>query len=249
MKKLLVINLYNLKVLEFGQFIKSSINNTQALGTITDANTNLLLAALLAKSGEYDLAMMHIAKSAETIKIENADIARDRAVTTFERQLSVYEYSETTTELDAYASLIIVMNVYKNMQKMNYEEESNAIDNFIIEMNKPANSPHIFTLGLDSFLTRIETKNTEFKTVFAGRTLETAAKPNYDVKALRTEIRNLYQGFANYILAIANLQPTSQSNDILNVLNAVRKYYHDLLAIREGKKGEDETPIPPMPEA
>lgn len=250
MKKLNPIGLTDLRVLEFGQFMKSSISSTQALAPIADANTTAFLTALIAQSNEYDLAMMNIAKSAETIKIENADKARDQSVTVFERQLSVFEYSEVPAELDAFASIMVVMNVYKNMQNMNYEQESNAIDNFVTELSNATYAPHVFTLGMDALVARISTKNTEFKTLFEGRTLELAAKPSYDVKSMRNDLRVTYQDFANYILSMAKLPGATQAVDILNVLNTVRKYYHDLLAVRAGKNNdEEETPIPPMPEA
>lgn len=248
MKKLHKLSVTHLRVLEIGQFNKTTLTNLANLpaGTIVDTALFNYIDQLTIKSNNYDAAMLHLAKSDETIKIANADKIRDRAVSAYIRQLSVYELSEVQTELDAYASLNNLMTPYSGINDMNYEQETNAIDNLLADLAKPQYTPHIATLNMASLVTRINTKNTEFKAAFNVRMQETASKPTYDVKQLRTELMDTYNLMANYVLAMANALNTEEFELSLNTINAVRTYYDNVLAHRQGN---DETPIPPMPEA
>lgn len=249
MKELHPLNLARLSVLEFGQHIKSVKTNLNLLGPgfITDSVMITYLTQLGAKSDTYDLAMKNIAKSDETAKITSADLVRDNLITTLQRQLSVYEFTEDENKHLAYLSLNTLFNVYKGIKTWNLEEESNGIDNLIVDMESDKYASNLELLLMKDFKDELIVANNKFKELFNGRTQESASKETYDVKAMRKDIGGNYTDFCNYTLSMAKALNTDQYNQSLSVINTIRKYYSDRLVTRPpAKKGETPAPIPPI---
>lgn len=249
MKQLQVLSLTRLSVLEFGQHIKTVLENIRLLGKdlISDKVLADYLRALNAEMAEYDKAMLQITKSDETAKIAAADKRRDDAVSTLVRQLSVYEFTENAAEYDAYQSLTTVFNTYKGLQRWNLEEETNGIENLLADLADSKYGPYMELLRMQAYAERLATHNTAFKTLFANRVQEVSAKDTYDVPALRRQLKELYDDMTAYVLIMAKAQNAEQHNKCLDVINTVRKYYHDLLAKRKpGSNGTPDAPIPPM---
>ena len=252
MKEIQKLNLARLTVLEFGQHIKSTLQNINLLGAgfITDAVLTHYLSQLNLKMVDYDKAMLQISKSDETAKIVEADKLRDNALSATTRQLSVFELSENPAEVLAYESLKTVFKTYGGIQSWNFEEESNGIDNLVVELGNTKYAPHIALLGMGGLVSRITVRNAEFKTIFAGRTQEVSVKVVYDTKTMRANIKTVNDDMNNYVLSMAKAQNTDQYNRSLDVINTVRKYYSDLLAKRKpATKDAKIVEIPPMPAA
>ncbi len=249
MKQLQTLSLTRLSVLEFGQHIKSVVTNIGLLGKdfITDKALADYLQELNTQTVGYDKAMLQIAKSDETAKIVAADTRRDNAVTALTRQLWVYELSEDEAELLAYQSLATVVNTYKGIQRWNLEEETNGIDNLLADLLDSKYKPYVELLQMLPYVNRMEATNAAFKTLFASRTLEASSKESYDVPAMRKAIKTVYEDMVGYVLTMAKAKKTEPYLKTLDVINTVRKYYHDLLAKR--KSNNDDAPdasIPPM---
>jgi Family of unknown function (DUF6261) len=249
MKQIQTLSLTQLSVLEFGQHIKTVHYNIGLLGKdlITDKVLADYLATLNTESTEYDKAMLQIAKSDETAKIAAADKRRDNALSTLIRQLSVFEFAEDDAEHEAYQSLSIVFNTYKGMQRWNLEEETNGIDNLLTDLAADKYRPLVQLLGMQRYVDRLATHNTAFKTLFSNRVQEVSAKEIYDVPAMRRVLKEKYDDMTAYVVLMAKRPDAEQYTQCLDVINTVRKYYHDLLAKRKpGSDGEPDAPIPPM---
>jgi Family of unknown function (DUF6261) len=250
MKTLHPVNLARLSVLEFGQHIKSVNENVNLLGKgfITDSALANYLQGLQTNMVDYDKAVLQITKSDETAKIVAADRRRDNSLTALSRLLSVYELSESESELAAHASLNTLFTTYKGIQKWNFEEESNGIDNLLADLDSDKYKPLATALNMTAYIDRLKSSNDNFKTLFANRTQEVSAKETYNITAMRREIKRIYDDMASYTLSLAKAQEGNEMySKTLDILNTVRKYYHDLLAKRTGgTKDDPETPIPPM---
>ncbi len=248
MKTLETISLTRLSVLEFGQHIKSIITNISQLGGgpgfITDASLLNYLGQLQSKSDVYDQALVQIAKSDETDKIIAADKVRDMAVSAATRYLNVFELSEVEAEKLAFASLDTLFNSYKGIQDWNLEEESNGLDNLVVDLQGAKYAPHVTTLNMSTYVDRMHLGNEAFKILFNNRTLEKSSKQVFDMRAMRAEIAFIYADMADYVLAMAKVKDTNEFNQPLNVINTVRKYYSDLLAKRKATSGGT-IPVPP----
>jgi Family of unknown function (DUF6261) len=248
MKELQTVNLTRLSVLGFGQHIKSVLANVDELGKdfITDAPLRKYLQDLNVQMGPYDKAVLQITKSDETKKIVAADKLRDNVLTSLFRQLSVYELSEAANELEAYDSLHTVFNTYKGIQRWDFEQETNGIDNLLVDLADAKYKPHVELLLMQPWVDKLRERNAAFKALFVGRTQEVSSKESYDVVAMRKALKKLYTDTAEYVLSQAKALDNEQFNKCLDVINAVRKYYHDLLAKRTGGTDNPDTPIPLM---
>jgi hypothetical protein len=252
MKKLHPVSLSRLSILEIGQHIKSVVSGIKALDNSTTTIADPILQNYLNQSGvdldNYDKALLQITKSDETAKIVVADGIRDVAVSALFRYLTVFELSEVAAEVDAFASLNTLAKKYRGLQRWNFEEESNGIDQLVADLNNEKYTPMVNLLNMTNYVTRVATRNNEFKTLFAGRTQEVAFKEVYDVKQLRTNLKNNYNDLVTYVLSMAKAKELPQYDQSLNIINTVRNYYFDLLAKRKGTTASIlNNPIPPMP--
>lgn len=247
MKELQSLSLTRLTNLEFGQHTKSVLNGITTLNNATDEGFTNYLAQLATNIDNYDRAMIQVQKSDETDKIVHADQLRDKAVTALGRYLRVFELSENEDEVLAYKSLNTLLKTYKGIQTWNFEEESNGIDNLLNDLNEGKYLASVTLLNMTSYVSRITTRNNDFKTLFAGRTQEVASKEVFDVKKLRSDLKTTYTDLADYVLSMSKSKNTAEFNKALDLINTVRKYYSDLLAKRKpATKTTAETPIPPM---
>lgn len=245
MKKLQTVNLGRLTNLEFGQHVKSVKEGITTLNVVTDTGFTDYLTQLETSIENYDKALIQVRKSDETEKIAKADEARDTAISALIRYVKVYELSENEEEVLAFKSINTLLKSYKNLQEWNFEEESNGIDNLVTDLNNAKYLPSVTLLHLNSYVTRVATRNDEFKALFAGRTMHEASKEVFDVKKLRSDVKTLYTDMVTYVFAMAKSKDTDEFNQALNVLNTVRKYYADLLARRNTTSNN--TPVNPIP--
>jgi Family of unknown function (DUF6261) len=247
MKELQTVALARLTNLEFGQHVKSICKGIGLLGNLGDVNLKNYLEQTNDHIIDYDKAMLQVQKSDETAKIVAADTIRDNAVSALTRYLKVFELSEIEAEVLAYQSLNTLLKTYKGIQAWNFEEESNGIYNLVTDLNNAKYLPSVTLLKMNDYVSRITRTNDAFKTVFAGRTQETALKEVFDVKKLRANLKNTYTDLCNYVLSMAKTINNEEFNKSLEVINAVRKYYADLLAKRKSaSKSEALELIPPM---
>ena len=238
MKSLHPLTVFNLSNLEFGQHLKTIRNNLVNLSKTPITDTVLLgyLNNLDASGIIYDRAMVNIAKSDETAKIVAADSRRDKALSSLFRVADVFEFTEDENEQLAFASLKTLFDNYNGLQWWNFEEETNGIDNLIADLRNDKYSPSAQLLVMAAYIDRLSAANQSFKALFDGRTSEVALKENFDVKQLRSEMKQQYNDMVNYILTMAKALNTDQYNQALDMINTVRKYYADLLARREPGK-------------
>ena len=206
MKELAPVNMTRLVHLEFGQFVKSSVKNLKLLGNgtlITDVTAVKYLNETDAKSIDFDKVLVRIMKNAETAGIVLSDLRRDHAVTTAQRQLSVFEFTDDADERTAYLSLTTLFTSYKGIQDWNLEKETNGIDNLVADLLGEKYLPYTTLLGMVKYVERLRTENEEFKTVFNNRTQDVISEDVFDAKALRKDMKESYDRLANYVVTMA----------------------------------------------
>ena len=240
MKKLQSLSLTRLNNLEFEQHVKSIytgiIEENESESEIKDASLIQYLNEMNLKSLAYDKSMLQIVKSDETAKIFRADETRDKALTCIQRHLSVFEFSPHTNQLLAFVSLNTLFSKYKGIQNWNYEKQTSGIDNLIADLQSEKYSDSAETIRMTEFAERLQTTNNDFKLLFNGRTHEQATKEVFDVKELRGALKISYENLINYVLAMAKAVNTDEFNQSLKIINAVRKYYSDMIAKRISEK-------------
>lgn len=232
---------------EAGQLIKTTIKDLQTavVITTTDVNVNNYVNQLMAKTVIYDKGLLQIAKNEESDKLAVLDRSRDLDIAIFRKQYKVFSLSKKTNEQTAYQSMEILWRNYKKIEILNYEAESNAIDNLVQDLESTKFAPHVVTLKLGEYLTNIKASNTLFKNTFSKRNTDVAGKEVFNMKAIRRDIFITYKNFTLYVLSLAKVEvlPAVYYANILKIINTSRKYYSDMLARRNG--GDEDPPLPP----
>lgn len=249
MKELVPLSTSLLTNLEAGQLIKRTLTDVAVLspnngdGTpnpinFTDQVVNNYLTGMTNALENYELALIQIRKNDETEKIAAADVVRDRAIKAFKRAVKTFLLSEDPDEVLAAKSLTTVLLTYKDVDLLNYQAESIAIDNLVVDMQKDGYSEKVQLLNLGNYVERLDIANNNFKTLYDGRMAQTSMTIVYDAKLLRKEMITIYNAFTQYVLAMANAIDNETYNNLLMMVNGGRKSFADLLARRQGTTEE-----------
>jgi electron transfer flavoprotein alpha subunit len=224
--------------LEAGQLIKSSIKDleTQGIKTTTDRHIAKYVQKLKDDTVLYDKGLLQIQKNEETEELVRLDRIRDLSVGAYNKQLDVFENTRNANKLAAYKSLEIVANKFKDLVNLNYEAESNAIDNLLQELASPTHAPHIATLNMGEFVEDIQQTNEAFKLKFSQRSAHISSTEIFNMKLIR---KATFENYNKYIQYVESLSNVDTGNDyykkILNIINQNRKYHSDILARRQGR--------------
>jgi hypothetical protein len=234
----------SLSNMEAGQLINRHLTDVGSIdpGLRTDEPFNTYVQKLTAQSTTYEKALAQVQTHEETLKISHADDDRDKASRALELCVKLYLMSDDEAEAEAARGLKIILQNFKGLSALNYEAETMAIDKLVDELGKPANSPKVELLNMESYVTRLTTKNEAFKAHFNSRIQSEAHAEAYDMKVVRKETYQIYKEFCSYVLAMAKALKTPLFIQALDLLNAGRSYYANMLA-RQGS-GEHEPQQP-----
>ena len=230
--------------MEAGQLFRRHLGDLSTIDAslLIDVPFNNYVQQISNQSVVYENALAQVRKNEETQKIVEADVARDKATSAFGLALKLHAAADDPAEVEASRSLGILFATYKNLAKLNYEAESLAIDKLVGELNSPAYSEKITYLHMSKYVASLDETNGAFKNLFSGRMVATAMSESFDMKAIRSELQSTYNDFCDYVLAMAKALNTPLFVTALNLLNAARKYYTDLLARRTAQKTEVTNP-------
>ena len=238
--KLTPIYLQGLHHAEFGQFIDRFINDFSEanLDLNTDTDFKTIFEGLKAKTPAYNKALMQIRENENTKKIAELDKERDNEFQALKDSIKPYRNAKKDPQIKAYNTLKILLDEYKNIATLSYEEETKKIGSLLSSLKSEDYQPHITTLKIEEFTSELEKSNTAFNTLFGERSAQNIGKESYDTKALRKEITDIYRKLTNYIIVLVEIKTDPFYRKTLEVINNSRKYYADTLAKRNAQKTE-----------
>ena len=238
--KLIKFDITRLHHAEFGQFIDRFINDFSEanLDLNTDTDFKTIFEGLKAKTPAYNKALMQIRENENTKKIAELDKERDNDFQALKDSIKPYRNAKKAPQIKAYNTLKILLDEYKNIATLSYEEETKKISSLLSSLKSSDYQPHITTLKIEEFTSELEKSNTAFNTLFGERSAQNIGKVSYDTKALRKEITDIYRKLTNYIIALVEIKTDPFYRKTLEVINNSRKYYADTLAKRNGQKTE-----------
>ena len=238
--KLNPIYLQGLHHAEFGQFIDRFINDFSEanLDLNTDTDFKTIFERLKAKTPAYNKALMQIRENENTKKIAELDKERDNDFQVLKDSIKPYRNAKKDPQIKAYNTLKILLDEYKNIATLSYEEETKKISSLLSSLKSSDYQSHITTLKIEEFISELEKSNTAFNILFGEHLAQTIRKESYDTKALRKEITDIYRKLTSYIIAVVEIKTDPFYRKTLEVINNSRKYYADTLAKRNGQKTE-----------
>ena len=235
-----------LTYLEAGQLMNRHLSDLSTIDPdlLTDPPYNAYVQKIGIKLDPFKKALAQVLKNEETEKIVLADENRDKAVLAIKMAIKLYGKSDDPVEVETSRSLGILFGAYKNLEKLNYEAETLAIDKLVSDLNSPAYLDKVNLLQLNKYVARLTDTNNAFRNLFGGRMVTTATTEKYDIKALRKDLQQTYSDFTAYVLSMTKATENQLFPSALNLLNTARKYYADQLARHMAPKAMSGKPSP-----
>lgn len=168
-------NLKNLRIMDFFQVVsnisahleKYDLNALKLTDTATNLQTSL---------SELDEALKPLRVSGDTLKLNELDARRDRALVGLRAFLKSFSHFPDAAKTNAANKLKAELEKYgKSPQTLPLREETAMIHNILQDFAKPENAAFVTELGAATWITELQTTNTEFETLYNRRTQENAA--------------------------------------------------------------------------
>ncbi len=226
----------NLTLLEVGQLINRHQQDIGLLDhtLITDSPLQNYLSTLFANNATFTQGLMKTQKDEKTKLLENDDLIRDKAVTTFGKAIRLSLDSDNAEEVAAAKSISVLLSTYKEITTLPYEAETLAVEKLVAALESDEYRSKVTTTNSEKYVTRIKSANETFKTHFSDRSMAAALSESADNKKARKELLDYYGETTGYLVSMANAYKTEQFIQPLAVINGGRKYYADSLARRAG---------------
>lgn len=233
-----VKKLHNMEHIEF---------HAEFVGTVREAGAEVhrsadLVAKHDARFAILDEGLKRIVKSPRTEELQKADKERDetyRGLVAFNKAMTLHH--EVLIHAAA-VRVLIVINTYKNVAAMNYEEETSAIDNLVQDLKSAKYAPDVQTIGATQWVLTLETRNNKFKSLMGSRDHETAATEHHiAVKEARSRLDKIYSRIKSRIHSYVDddaVDPDLEA--LIKELNVVARRFNTLIARRDkhGKKDD-----------
>lgn len=170
-----IFNLRNLRILDFFQVVSNISAHLEKYDLtalqLKDAATNLQTSL-----SELDEALKPLRISGDTQKLNELDGRRDRALVGLKVFLKSFSHFPDAAKTSAANKLKAELEKYgKSPQTLSLREETAMIHNVLQDFAKPENAALVTELGAATWITELQTANTEFETLYNSRTQETAA--------------------------------------------------------------------------
>lgn len=183
-----------------------------------------------------------------TGELLNLDEDRDNLWRAIDMRISATLLCTINKEVEAAKRLRRVFDLYGDIRRISYNEETAAMTNLTGDLAKPENVGFVTSCGLDKWVSRLTELNVTFKTKQNERDTEQANKNSGNCKVVRTEMDPLYTKMVERVNALVSLNmQTPEIENFIVELNQKIKTQENTLATREGRRGKDNEE-PPAPD-
>lgn len=182
-------------------------------------------------------ALQVIRKSATTEQLAAADAERDDIFRGLSDALKSNLNHFSADKRNAAARVKVVFDQYGNVARKPYDEETAAITKLIAEI-KASLANDIATLGLNDWITELDSRNKAFDTLMKSRYSEDAAKTDLQMKSVRVEIDTIYRSIIERLDALMLINGAATYEPFVRELNARVDRYNDIFAQRKGRNAK-----------
>lgn len=157
------------------------------------------LKTLRTRAGELKEALAAIPKDSVSESILLADRARDKALSVFRRKMQMFELTTDPNEEAAYKQLNEMWSKYETLAYMNFQVETEGIDELVFNLTTSRFSSQVATLNLEPEVEQMRTDNENFKRVFGQDPERSEAKISYDARELYHTLIENYKRYREYL--------------------------------------------------
>lgn len=236
MKKLIALDFPRLRHAEFGQLITRLFDDFQSsdLDITIDEDFKRMFNNIQEQILVYKNALDKIRANEGSAKIVEADTVRDADLQALRDALKPYRNAKTQAEKEAYITIKLLLDQYKNVQHTSFEEETDQLDILVGKLLSSEYSFDVSALSIVKFANHLSDSNNAFRNIFAEYSSEALPQQVYSVKALRRFLTQDYKQMAHYILTMANIKNDPFYNEALVILNKGRAFMKIALTGRNG---------------
>lgn len=205
------LNLAKLSMSELVELVEQHLQAIDACDPPLDLNgfpiIEKYIKTLRMRMGELKEALAAIPKDSVSESILLADRARDKTLSVFRRKMQMFERTTDPSEEAAYKDLNEMWSKYETLAYMNFQVETDGIDELIFDLTTSRFSSQVATLKLEPEVEQLKEDNEKFKRVFGQDTERSEAKISYDARELYhslIENYNRYRGVLHESLEVHN---------------------------------------------
>lgn len=168
---------------------------------------------------------------AATAEMVALDIRRDKAVTGIRTVAQGYAlHFDATIAQAAYTILATIDNYGKNISRFNYMAETETLESLARNLTNNARlAAAVNTLGIQSWVTEMETSNQLFNDKYLARSASYASQPQHNLTQLRVVTEGKYEQLRAHIFSHHTLQPSTASAHLIDELNELTEQYNRVL--------------------
>lgn len=182
-----------------------------------------------------------------TEQLQNLDRDRDNAWRAVDMRIDATLLCTIPEEVEAAKSLRRVVDLYGDVRRLNYNEQTAGLTNLCSDLAQRENAVFVTTCGLTNWVSQLNNLNTAFVAKQNERDTVMANKRSGNAKAVRILIDPLYELMVERVNALVSLNmQTPEIENFIIELNQKIKTLENIIATREGRNnsGEEEPPAP-----
>lgn len=184
-----------------------------------------------------------------TEELHSIDRDRDSLWRAIDMRIDATLLCTVDKEMEAAKRLRRVFDLYGDIRKISFNEETAGLTNLLGDMANEENAGFVTTCGLTKWANVLSGLNKAFVAKQNERDTELANKNSGNAKAVRIEIDPLYELMVERVNALISLNmQTPELENFIKELNQKIKTLEITLAGREGRKDTGEEEEPPAPE-
>lgn len=207
-----------------------------------DAKISPLVTELEEGMKVLDAKLVVARGNALTEKLLKADASRDVAFRGFYNSLKLYESFPETEKTDAAVALLKEINKYgKDIDRMNYAQESGALNNLLQDLAEEKNAALIGLLHVEDWLEKLKTAQTEFDALFVSRESENAGKQSGDVREARSAVQDMLDRLGKMINACELVYGAEAYAPVCEKVNEAVTYGRQQAARHPGRKPKEDS--------
>lgn len=157
---------------------------------------------------------------AETKPKKEIDRLRDSLIAYIIEQVSRSRSLPLEEESKAAEQLYIVVKPYYGVGKLPYNQETEVIKGFLMDMNKTENAAAVTTLGLEKYLDQLQSYNNQFEALVQGAD-ESTTYLNEKMRDVRVQVGELYREITDFAFASNLLNESEESLYFMAGLNSL----------------------------
>ena len=175
------------------------------------------------------VAMVAITKSATTEEIRDADHDRDVTFRGFVDEVRSKLNHFRLEVCDVAKRTLVILDTYGNLAPKPDDEESGLISKLIVDLKTKIGS-ELGLLGLEDWITELQTRNDIFITLESTRNSEEAKRTSLRMKQVRLEVDAAYRAVIERINALIIVNGEAPYAEFVNEMNARIGRAQDALA-------------------